>query len=241
MGMTPLEGLMMGTRSGSVDPGCCWSCSDDGRQSLDELRDALQRESGLLGVSGVSADLREVERAAAAGDRRAALAIDIFVRRAAAGHRSGGDGPAGLDALVFTAGIGEHAADVRAAICARLASWACRASCSPRTDGDEVLSLPGSRVAVLRVEAREDLVIGREVARLLGEVRPSRARRAARVHFRHGARSARCGTATRSASQSADDSVQGRFPPRRRRSPRSAPRHRPHPGPARAEDSCRRS
>ncbi len=167
MGMTPLEGLMMGTRSGSVDPGLLLELLDDGRLTLDELRRSLQRESGLLGVSGISADLREVARAAAAGEERAELAIEMFVRRAAAEIAAVAVALPAVDALVFTAGIGEHAGDVRAAICAELAVLGLPAVLNRGSDRDEVLSLPGSRVGVLRVEAREDLVIAREVARLL--------------------------------------------------------------------------
>ena len=167
MGMTPLEGLMMGTRSGSVDPGLLLELLDDGRTTLADLRTALQRESGLLGVSGVSADLREVERAASADDERAVLAIEIFVRRAAAGIAAVASALPALDALVFTAGIGEHAADVRTAICGRLATLRVPAVLNHQSGEDELLSLPGSPVSVLRVAAREDLVIAREVARLL--------------------------------------------------------------------------
>jgi acetate kinase len=167
--MTPLEGLMMGTRSGSVDPGLLLELLDDGRLSLEELRDGLQGRSGLLGVSGVSPDLRRVESAARNGDERAALALEMFVRRAAAGIAAAATALDRLDALVFTAGIGEHAGAVRAAICARLRSLGLPAVLNPQSDDDEqVLSLPGSPVAVLRIRAREDLVIAREVARLLG-------------------------------------------------------------------------
>jgi acetate kinase len=169
MGMTPLEGLMMGSRSGSVDPGMLLELLDDRRVSLDELRDALQHRSGLLGVSGVSGDLRRVESAASAGDARAALALEMFVRRAAAGIAAVATSLERLDALVFTAGIGEHAAAVRAAICGRLRTLDVPAVLNPQSDdADQLLSLPGSPVAVLRVEAREDLVIAREVERLLG-------------------------------------------------------------------------
>jgi acetate kinase len=169
MGMTPLEGLMMGTRSGSVDPGLLLELLDDGHLTLDELRDGLQHRSGLLGVSAVSADLRRVASAADGGDERAALALEMFVRSAAAGIAAVATALDRLDALVFTAGIGENAGAVRAAICARLRTLGLPEVLNPQAEGSEqVLSLPGSPVAVLRVEAREDLVIAREVARLLG-------------------------------------------------------------------------
>jgi acetate kinase len=169
MGMTPLEGLMMGTRSGSVDPGLLLELLDDGRVALDELREALQSRSGLLGVSGVSADVRRVEAAAAGGEARAELALELFVRRAAGGIAAAATALERLDAIVFTGGVGEHAGALRAAICARLRTLDVPAVLNPQSDDpDQLLSLPGSPVAVLRVEAREDLVIAREVERLLG-------------------------------------------------------------------------
>jgi acetate kinase len=165
MGMTPLEGLMMGTRAGSVDPGILLELLH-GRLKLDELDEALQHESGLLGVSGVSADFRAVEASAAAGDARAALAVELFVRRAAAAIGAAATTLPRVDALVFTGGIGEHAAGVRAAICGRLAPLGVPASLAAG-EGDGVLTPPGAPVAVLRVAAREDLVIAREAHRLI--------------------------------------------------------------------------
>jgi acetate kinase len=169
MGMTPLEGLMMGTRGGSVDPGILLELLDAQRLDLAGLADALLHRSGLGGVSGVSPDLREVQRAAADGDARAALAVEMFVRRAAAAIAAAATSLRRLDALVFTGGIGEHAAVVRAEICGRLGQLGVPAVLVPdRGEDDAILSIPGSPVAVLRVTAREDLVIAREVARLLG-------------------------------------------------------------------------
>jgi acetate kinase len=159
---------MMATRSGSVDPGLLLELLDDGRLDLEELRDVLQNRSGLLGVSGVSADLRQVESAAASGDRRAALAVEIFVRRAAAAIGAAATTLPSLDGVVFTGGIGENAGDVRAAICGRLRGLGVPAVLAPPDEAEgQVLSLPGSPVPVLRVLAREDLVIAREVQLLL--------------------------------------------------------------------------
>jgi acetate kinase len=169
MGMTPLEGLMMGTRAGSVDPGILLEVLAAGRLDLSTLAEALQHGSGRLGTSGVAATLPEVERAAVGGDARAALALELFVRRAASGIAGAATTLERLDAIVFTGGIGEHAAELRAEICGRLGTLDVPSVLSPAPeDADAVLSLPGSPVAVLRVEAREDLVIAREVHRLLG-------------------------------------------------------------------------
>jgi acetate kinase len=158
---------MMGTRGGSVDPGVLLDLLGS-RLDLEGLADALQHRSGLAGVSGFSGDLREVTQAAANGERRSILALEMFVRRAAAGIAAAATALPSLDALVFTGGIGEHAAEVRAEICGRLTQLGVPSVLSPAPEPrDATLSLPGAAVTVLRIEAREDLVIGREVAHLL--------------------------------------------------------------------------
>jgi acetate kinase len=120
MGLTPLEGVMMGTRSGSVDPAIVGHVASVGGRPEREVIDALNKKSGLLGVSGVSNDLRAVEQAAAGGNQRARLAIDIFcyvLSKAIAALVV----PLGrLDALVFTGGIGENSASIRAQVVGQL-------------------------------------------------------------------------------------------------------------------------
>ena len=171
MGMTPLEGLMMGTRAGSFDPGVALETARraDG-VSVDQLSDALEHESGLLGVSGVSGDVREVEAAAAAGNERAALAIQMFCRRTAGYIAAACD----IAAAASTPSSSPAAsASTRPASARRSsAAWACWASGAigdQSVEEDAVLSAPGSAVAILRVEAREDLVIadavGEEIRR----------------------------------------------------------------------------
>lgn len=202
MGMTPLEGLMMGTRAGSIDPGIPLALLRDGRLSTDELADALDHESGLLAVAG-TADMRAIEAAAAAGDERATLALDMFARRAAAGIAAVATALPTLDALVFTAGIGEHAAPVRSAIVARLAVLGLAPIAADVVDEDAVLSAPGARVAVLRIEAREDLVIAAQTAELVrpgpgmvaisGPTRPNRAATSSRDRRAYRAASSRSG------------------------------------------------
>ncbi len=164
MGLTPLEGLAMGTRSGSVDPGILLHVIRERGLSADRLAEALDHESGLLGISGVSGDMREVGDAAAAGNARAQLAIDIFVRRAAAGIAVAATSLPRLDALVFTGGIGEHAADVRAQIVDRLAALHIEPLGVPAGSADGPISAPEARIAVLRVAAREDIVIAQGAA-----------------------------------------------------------------------------
>jgi acetate kinase len=156
MGMTPLEGLVMGTRSGSVDPGILIRLLQAGI-SPDDLADGLEHGSGLLGVAG-TADMRELLAQEAGGDEHAALAIDLFVRRAAEGIAAAVTAIARVDALVFTGGIGEHAAPVRERIVGRLGALGLDGPLSD-ADGDAVLTSGEVRPAALRVEAREDLVI----------------------------------------------------------------------------------
>src|SRR6185369_9885952 len=162
MGFTPLEGMMMGTRAGSVDPGLLLHLQTHLGVSALELEDVLTNRSGLLGVSGVSADIREVLKAADAGNSNAWLAYDrfVFCARRAVGSAAGVLG--GVDALVFTGGIGEHNARVRHDVASAFEGL----ELAEHADADEgLISAPGSRVAAAVVKAREDLVLLREVRR----------------------------------------------------------------------------
>ena len=167
MGLTPMEGLMMGTRSGSIDPGILLYMLRTRRAGRQELETALDHESGLVGVSGRAVGMRELEKAAADGNQRARLAIDMFVSRAAAGIAAAATALPRLDALVFTGGIGEHSASVRSGIVRRLAPLGLGVVAATYVRNDAVISASGSAVAVLRVEAREDAVIARQTAELL--------------------------------------------------------------------------
>src|ERR1700758_2722563 len=120
MGFTPLEGLMMGTRSGSVDPGILTYLMRQSHLTGEELDEILNRKSGLLGVSGSSGDMRHILAATKDGSRRAKLAFDIYVHRLQAGIGAMVAVLGGIDALVFTAGIGENSPEVRAATCSKL-------------------------------------------------------------------------------------------------------------------------
>ncbi len=164
MGFTPLEGLVMQTRSGSIDPGLMLHLLRREGVSADELYDVLDRESGLKGLSGTSGDFQEVSRARDAGDEAAALAFDVYVHRLV--REAGGMAAAagGLDLLVFTGGIGEHAPQLRSAVAAGLAHLGIDLDGvrNEAADGD---ALVGDGVAV--VEAREDLEIERQVRAVL--------------------------------------------------------------------------
>ena len=168
MGFTPLEGLAMGTRSGSVDPGILIHLMRTNSASADELDRVLNHESGLLGISGVSSDMRGVLQAARAGDQRAKLAFDIFLHRLQSEIGAMATSLSGLDVLVFTAGIGENSPEVRQAACKKLAflgiqlDEARNSSAEPDTE----ISSPESKVRVLVIRAQEDWAIARECMRL---------------------------------------------------------------------------
>ena len=167
MGMTPLEGLMMGTRSGSVDPGILLSVLRDGRLTVDQLSEVLDHGSGLLGVSGSSGDMRALQASSDAGDAAATLAIGMFVERAAAGIAAAATALRRLDAIVFTGGIGEGAGRVRASVVERLAVVGV-ASIEPEERGtDRILGGGRDSPAVLRIEAREDIVAARAAVDVL--------------------------------------------------------------------------
>jgi acetate kinase len=174
MGLTPLEGLMMGTRAGSIDPGILFYLLRTERMTADELAEELDHGSGLVGVSGRTSDVRDLLRMRAKGDERAALALDIFVRRAAECVAAAATALPAIDAIVFTGGIGENAAGLRARIVARLGSIGVAPIAEESVTEDAVLArlapvpTPGSSPAVLRIVAREDLVVAREAARIVG-------------------------------------------------------------------------
>jgi acetate kinase len=170
MGFTPLEGVMMGTRSGSVDPGLLLHLLEQGLLTRAALDDALNHQSGLLGISGRSADMRQIQAARADGDTRATLAFDLYAARIRAAIGAMVAALGGLDALVFTAGVGEHSAEMRAAVADPL-GWlgvtldpAANAAAQPDTD----IAAPDSRVRVLVIHTREELMVARETKRVLG-------------------------------------------------------------------------
>ena len=168
MGFTPLEGLAMGTRSGSVDPGALLYAMRERGITPDDLETILDHEFGLLGVSGMTSDVRALIDAAAGGSERAQLALDIFVRRAAEEIAAAATHLGNLDALVFTGGIGENAAGLRASICARLHVLGLPRGISiVDVDEDSVLGGEGASVAVLKVKAREDIVMAQAAIALV--------------------------------------------------------------------------
>jgi len=169
MGFTPLEGLMMGTRSGSVDPGILIYLLRENHLSADGLDRILNEESGLLGISSVSGDMRQIFAAAREGNRRAQLAFDMFVHRLRAGIAAMAASLGGVDALVFTAGIGENSPEVRAAACAKLDFLGINLDkeANSQSPAEHVISSSDSRVKVLIISAQEDWAIAQACRQLL--------------------------------------------------------------------------
>ena len=168
MGFRPLEGLMMGTRSGSVDPGILTYLMREKKLDGKALDEILNSQSGLLGISGISADMREIIAARKGGNQRAQLAFDIFVHRLQAGVGSMLAALNGVDAIVFTGGIGENSPDVRANTCdhfsfLKLALDASKNSAQP-VDTD--IASPESAVRILVIRAQEDWAVARECWKL---------------------------------------------------------------------------
>jgi acetate kinase len=170
MGFTPLDGLMMGTRSGSVDPGILTYLMRQDQLDAQTLDDMLNAKSGLLGISGVSSDMREVVAAMKEGNARSKLAFDIFVHRLRSGMGSMIAALNGIDALVFTAGIGENSSEIRAAACANLGfvGLAIDPEKNATSSIESDISTPSSRVRVLVLAAQEDWAIARECWKLAG-------------------------------------------------------------------------
>jgi acetate kinase len=166
MGFTPLEGLVMATRAGNTDPGLLlWLLRDRGL-TVDELGDGLEHESGLAGLAG-TADMRDVVRGADAGDPAAVLALDVYVhrlRQLTAGMAAAMDG---LDVLVFTGGVGEHAPAVRSRAALAFLGVALDEAANLAATGDANISAAVAKAATLVITAREDIEIARQVRAVL--------------------------------------------------------------------------
>ncbi|REJ65743.1 MAG: acetate kinase [Planctomycetota bacterium] len=164
MGFTPLEGLMMATRSGSIDPGLVLHVAREYRLAADELDRILNHQSGLLGVSRVSADMRKVEQAAESGNERASLAIAIYVHRLRQAIGAMAATLGGLDALVFTGGVGEHATTIRAATCDRLDFLGLELDpvANDVATADAIISAKESQARIIVITTNEELMLGRE-------------------------------------------------------------------------------
>jgi acetate kinase len=164
MGLTPLDGLVMGTRCGAIDPGVLLYLLQEEKMSADALQHLLYEKSGLLGVSGLSADMRTL---LASREVPAREAVDLFAFRVAAQVAVMTNTLAGLDALVFTGGIGEHSPEIRRQICDRLAWLGVQLDAVANANGQLHISAKDSRVKVLVITTSEETTIARHCAALL--------------------------------------------------------------------------
>ena len=178
MGMTPLAGLVMGTRSGDLDPGVVFHLAREVGMGVAEIETLLNRKCGLVGLTGAG-DLREVQRRADAGDTDAIEAVDVFCYRIRGYVGAYAAALGRVDAIVFTAGVGENSAVVRAGVCAGLEGFGVVLDPALNTvpgAGARTVSAAGSRVAVLVVPTDEEQEIARQALDLVGDPQPANPR-----------------------------------------------------------------
>ena len=169
MGLTPLEGLVMGTRSGDIDPAIMEFIAKKENLDIAGIMNVLNKKSGVEGVSGVSSDFRDLEAAAKAGNKRAELAIDVFAYRVAKYVGAYTAAMNGVDNIVFTAGIGENCALVRTKVCSYLGYLGITIDeeANGKRGEEIIISTPDSKVKVLVVQTNEELAIARETVALV--------------------------------------------------------------------------
>ncbi len=174
MGFTPLDGLMMGTRSGSVDPGILIHLMRQKDYSADDLDRLLNKQSGLKGLSGLSGDMRQIETAIADGNSQAQLAYDVFIHRLRSCIGSMLMSLNGLDGLVFTAGIGEHSAPVRQSVCTGLDFLGIQLDSQKNENHpkDADIATPNSKVRIFVIHTQEDWAIARDTWQVLHQNHP---------------------------------------------------------------------
>ncbi|MEA4882116.1 MAG: acetate kinase [Clostridia bacterium] len=175
MGFTPLEGLVMGTRSGDIDPAIVsFLCEKLGKSASEVVLGYLNKKSGVLGLSGgLSNDFRDLEEAASKGHELAQLALDVFAYRVAKYIGAYAVAMGALDGIVFTAGVGQNSGDMRRRICDRLGFFGVRLDVEKNTSRsvEQIISLPGSGVAVMVIPTDEEITIARDTAELVGKLR----------------------------------------------------------------------
>jgi acetate kinase len=176
MGLTPAEGLVMGTRCGDIDPAIITHLERTAGLSADQVDDLINKKSGLLGITGGTSDMRDVQAAAHNGGERARLAIDIYCYRARKYIGAYAAAMGGIDAVVFTAGTGENQASIRAGICQGLDFLGIKVDerKNQAAHGECDISQDGSSCAVFVIPTNEELVIARETQRLVQEQPPRR-------------------------------------------------------------------
>jgi len=164
MGFTPLEGLAMGTRCGDIDPAIVTFIGEKEGLSYAEVNNVVNKKSGVLGISGVSSDFRDIESAAKEGNERAQLALDVFTHKVKAYIGAYMAEMNGCDAIVFTAGVGENGIGNRAAICEGLENLGIVLDAEKNNvrGKDTVISADDSKVKILLIPTNEELMIARD-------------------------------------------------------------------------------
>ncbi|MDE6239631.1 MAG: acetate kinase [Muribaculaceae bacterium] len=174
MGLTPTEGLMMGTRSGDVDPGALTYLMSKHNLTPEQLQKIINKESGVAGVSGISSDMREIEAAVNAGDEMATLALDMYEQRIIKYVGAYAAEMGGVDIIVFTGGVGENQTGVRENVCAPLSFMGVEIDkeLNAKTRGTEtVISTPSSKVKVVVVPTDEELMIARDTREIVSKLK----------------------------------------------------------------------
>ena len=171
MGLTPLDGLVMGTRCGTVDPATVFYLNRVANMSIDEIDTMMNKQSGLLAVSAKSSDSRDITSAAAEGDEKCAMALEMFYYRTSQLFAEMAASMEGVDTMAFTAGIGENSVEMRQGVADRLAWMGVKIDPelnAIRSDDPRVISTPDSKIRVLVVPTNEELMIALDVEALLG-------------------------------------------------------------------------
>ena len=171
MGMTPLEGIVMGTRCGDIDAGIPNFLAKNVNMSFDDIDNALNKKSGLLGISGISSDMRDVEKAASEGNKRAQLALDVLLHRVLQYIGAYAIELGRVDAIIFTGGIGENGKEFRAQVVNRLTALGIKLdTAANNVRGKEaVISTADSPIKVMIVPTNEELVIARDTKEIVGK------------------------------------------------------------------------
>ena len=175
MGLTPTEGLMMGTRVGDIDPGALTFLMEKHNLTAADIQHIINKESGVAGVSEVSSDMREIDAAIAAGNERARLALDMYEQRILKYVGAYAAEMGGVDIIVFTGGVGENQTEVRRNVCAPLAFMGVEIDneINSKTRGTEtIISTPSSKVTVVVIPTDEELMIARDTEAIVNGRQP---------------------------------------------------------------------
>lgn len=170
MGFTPLEGLLMGTRCGDIDPAVVFYIMEKENMDVHKISELLNKKSGLLGLSGIGSDMRDVSKAARAGSPQANYAVEVFVHRVQKYIGAYAVAMNGVDAITFTAGIGENHGYTRLAVCRNLEFMGVKIDKESNISSkkEKIISKSGSKVKVLVVPTNEELLIAQDTIRLVG-------------------------------------------------------------------------